>query len=298
MTKSKNKKGRKGPKRARAYVMAVSNSLDAAAAAYRRLLLDPCNGAMVQPTYAGISHGNYRRFRTFITVPATWTEGTYTFQLGTNTYCRAPSTTTSQNMNAGSEIFAGHYGSTDDIRCIAGCVKVRYTGAESSRAGVIGMVTGTTFYAPGKAVLSTEFALGYCPIIQRLGEVQHEAKFVPSTGDQETTSSTHYTTTDVVNWDESKSTIGLVFKGIPAGTLQIEITGILEAESFAYGVSSAVAPLSGNTLNQVLTSLGPVASWAYNSMVVPTIRSAATGVMRSIASSMSATAANTRLLTL
>jgi hypothetical protein len=229
-------------------------------------------------------------------VPPTWTEGAFTFQLGTNTYSRF--TATSQNMTSGDEIFAGHYGTTDDIRCIAGCVKVRYTGAESSRAGVIGMVTGTTFYGPGKNVPSTDFALGYCPIIQRLGEVQHEAKFVPSTGDQETTPSTHYTTTTVVNWDESKSTIGVVFKGVPAGTLQIEVTGILEAESFAYGVSSAVAPLSANTLNQVLTSLGPVASWAYSNMVVPTIRSAATGVMRSIASSMSATAANTRLLTL
>lgn len=300
MAKAKKQNKNSKPKaRGRTRRMA-NDGLDQAARNYRNLLLDPCNAPMCQPTYAGSSFGNYRRFRRIITT-TTEVNGVYVFQLGTNTWCSAANASASVDLtlSAAKELFEDHYGSTDDIRCVAGCVKVRYTGAESSRAGVVGLITGSTFCGPGRATGNTAFLQGYAPVINRLGEVQHEAKFVPNTGDQELTRATHNVAAVVQPfWDDSKSTIAIVYSGIPAGTLQIEITGILEAESFAYGVSSSIAPASRNTLNHVLSSLGSVSQWAFGHVVAPVLRATAGAAMNTISSSAAAYSSNMRLLTL
>lgn len=276
-------------KAARIRVSAGTDSLlDRGALAHRQLLLDPCNAPLSGPCYGGAHSGIYRRMRRIVNIPATQVEGVYFFQLGSNTMIAGGhiAANAGTSITIASEVlFTETFNNLDNMRPIAGCVKVRYTGNESARQGVIGLATGSSFYSFNGSVGPVDGPLAFCPVNNRVGEVVHEVKFVPGEGDQQFShvSNNAGGVTTIRNRDD-KSEMAVVFRGIPAGSLQLEVTMVYEADYLAGGVWNSVPPASKTTLSQLLRSLGAVSSWAFSHVVAPTIRSAGYAAMNTLAS--------------
>lgn len=287
-------------KKARPRRQPAMDVLDQGAVAYRRLLLDPCNAPLCGPVYPGAHGGVYHRVRRLFTVNSPEVEGTYVFQPGTNTLLKGghsaanagtPYTLTEETLFDPTDTFA----LGTEARALAGCVKVRYIGSEQNRSGSVGMATGTVAFAPGMTTTAA-VGLAFSPVIGRIGETQHETKFVPMFTDAMFRSQK---TGAPSLWVDSRSTMVVTYQGAPAGTIQFEVTCVYEVDAkFNNGVLATVPPASGNTLDHVLRSLGPVSNWAFNHVVVPTIRGVATAVQRTVASSIPYAASNMAMLTL
>lgn len=253
----------------------IMGGLDNNALAFRRLLVDPCHADMVMPCYQGLGSGQLRRFRSLIASPTGAVEGCIIVSLATNSFWQASHVAGTQGTNYTFNPSAVLFPSTvlqatgAQSRPVAGCIKVRYTGAETARAGQLGLATVPgPFRGPGN--VSTAIAdLARCPVINRFGDVMHEVKFVPTTGDESFEVS-------AVSTVGSNNCLVVVYRGIPANSLQIETTAVYEVEVTDENMPiTGVPPQSNNTLNQVLTSLGPAVNWAYGNVVAPTIKSMA-----------------------
>jgi hypothetical protein len=279
--KLQSKKARVRPRakivRTRARSSMAAGQLDLAALKHRALLLDPCNAEMTNGVYAGLGTGQFRRFRAVLASDGNSVEGTYVFQLSTGLVYNgthvAATAGTNYTYGTATALFPAYANSAVQGRCLAGCVKVRYVGAESARSGTIGMaVVPGQYGAPGS--VSTAVAdLARCPFVTRFGEVIHEVKWAPSQADEEFTTA--------VTLEPKSSCIVINYRGIPATSLQFEVTACYELEFFDSNVPlTSVGPTSRNTLNHVLQSLGPVSSWAYSTVVAPTIKA---GVQRLMA---------------
>lgn len=274
--KMRKQKQKQQPNRSKTMAR-VGNALDAGALAFRQLLADPCNAKFASPPYAGLGSGNFVRRRTIIAAEGASVEGTYVFQLGTGMLLKAShvaATLGNPYTFSSQALFSGVSGDLEH-RCLAGCVKVRYLGTESSRAGLIStLVCPTQMYAAGAQTTAVE-AAAQCPFTFRVGEVAHEVKFVPNEGDE------NFQAFGALN--KSNSTLSITYRGTPASTIIFEVTAVYEVESVAGSgvVINSVPPQSSNTLNQVLRSLGPTTSWAYTNVVVPTIKATATRIAAS-----------------
>lgn len=270
------------------------SSVDNQAAAFARLLADPCNAPMCAPTYTGMGTGEYRRYRRIISIPVTAVEGTYVITPGMNRYCFATHIAANAGANYTfdnvSNIYSTASATTVEARCLAACVKVRYTGPEQTRGGVIGLRTLPFQYININQTSNIASDMTNSALINRVGEVMHEVKFVPGNADQ------GFTSTTPPN-ERELGCFGFSFSGVPAGTLQIEMTVVMEIESEPGIVPSPITPSSGNTLNQVLSALGPPARWAYNNLAVPTIKSVTSRAMQSL-NQTGASSVGTLLLTL
>lgn len=266
-----------------------ASGMDVGALNYRKLLLDPCNANLVGPAYEGAHSGNYRRLRRIITIPSAEVEAVYQFQLGSNNLMRGGHSAgnSGQNITFTTEKL-WTLESDQEIRCIAGCVKVRFIGAESARAGTVGLSTGQPM---GDRAWSAATFLTLCPVINRVGEVNHEVRFVPYTPDQ------LFAATGAA-FNAAQSTLNVCFTGLPAGTLQLEVTAVYEFDYLVGGVISSVPPASSNTLSQVLRSLGSVSQWAFGHVVVPTLKAAKHAAMQTLASSAAAAAEHMAVLAL
>ncbi len=304
VAKKKARSAKKRNERVKTRVPAISTALarmDQGAAAYRRLLLDPCNAPICAPVYAGLGTGIYRRYRTYIDIGALNVEGAYVFQLSTNTHIHAGHVA----ANAGSvytfsssirthnapELTESHYSGS---RCLAGCVKVRYRGSESDRAGLVGLATMATAHKQPGITSNASLDLSLVSVVSRVGEVLHEVKFAPGPYEEEFT--LHQTTTAA--FDNARGCIMIVYKGIPPGSLVLEVTSVHELESTSGCPYSAVPPPSSTTLNTVLRSMGPIINWAYSNASAPVMRAFAGGAVRTMTRFAGASAATVPLITL
>lgn len=268
-----------------------SMGLDQAAQAWRHLLMDPCGASIVPSCFSGGGTGYYIRTRSFIS-PGNNVAGIYHFLLGQNAvynFATTTPSTTSVAFSAPAAIFANGNvaGRGAAFRCLAGCVKVKYLGSESSRSGLIGLATGVQPIGESGQTFSGTFISSFAPnfaVLNRTGEVQHEAKWIPAAND-ETFSTVTATVAPFVPpggvGDSGASSISVYFESVPANSLTFEVTAVYEYDpTQATGtnavVNVSVPPKSNNTLNQVLRSLGPATSWAYNTLGAPVLK-AATG---------------------
>lgn len=273
---------------------AIAN-IDANAAAFARLLADPCNAPLCAPTYTGMGTGEYRRYRKIITIPTTAVEGTYVVTPGLNIFKFATHIAANAGTNYNYSNFSNIYSPSDsyslECRCLAACIKIRYTGAEQARSGVIGLRTLPFQYINSGQISNIASDMTNNTLINRVGEVMHEVKFVPGNADQ------GFTIVTAASNEREMGSFGFSFQGVPAGSLQIEITAVMEIESEPGIVPTSITPSSHNTLNQVLSALGPTSRWAFNNLAVPTIKSVATRAMQSITQT-GASSAGRLLLTL
>lgn len=280
-------------------------TMDHGALAFRNLLLDPCNAPLSGPVYDGIHSGIYRRYRRIYNIPATEVENVFIFQPGTNSIWQGGHSSgtagTAITFTGQAAFTGGNLGTATEMRCISACVKIRYTGSESARAGVIGLATGGYFFSPASTGVTVSGAQSQCVILNRVGETTHEVKFCPLDGDQ---NMSVISVTGVSTLASPvKSTMMITLKGVPAGSIQIELTSVVELDSTdtgtdTTGTANAVEPSSSNTLNQVLRSLGPVTNWAFHQVVVPTIRGVTSSITRTVANSSAMAMTGMRLLTL
>lgn len=270
-------------------------SIDAGAAMFARLLRDPCNAPMCSPTYGGMGTGEYRRYRSIFKPAVTAVEGSYIFTPGAN----AMNSATHIAVNAGTNytyanaapIVPNTNFTQLEARCLAACVKIRYTGSELNRAGVIGLRTAPHQYVSTGQVSNYASDLALCSKINRLGEVLHEVKFVPGIADEQ------FTEMFISVSSKELGSFGFTWSGVPGDTLQVEITMVIEQE-VGFGLVPAITtPASRNTTNQVLSALGPPVNWAFGHLVYPTLKSVASSAMQSI-SQTGAYSAGNMLLTL
>lgn len=294
----KSKKGaKKAATRQKRIAPKLGSALDAAGLAHARMLADPCNALMSPPCYSGMGTGEYRRFRRILNIPLS-VEGSYTFLPGANLFLAA----THIAANAGNPYTFNGFQlfPTDQLdtgtesRCIAACVKIRYTGTEAERKGVIGLRTSPFSYNVGGQVSTNDEQLTGCPLLNRLGEIQHEVKFVPGTGDELFTGNFGGTVVPV----NTHGSFGFTYSDVPTLSIQIEITAIIEIEPRGSMVVNSVAPTSRNTVNNVLSALGPPARWAYGHIVAPTVRAVAGAAMQTMTSGLNAKSVGATLLTL
>lgn len=188
----------------------------AEAAAYLRLLDDPCNAPLVQPTYQGEGSGLFIRTKVFVDPVANGVDHILQFY---PQYIISNSTTGSANYSSaimfaeasttggtpgtirGVPIIKSIFGALDtagntiglagSARCISACVKVHYTDTELNRKGLVGAslspgsVMSALTAAGGAALAPISTLQSEQPQIDRLGARIHEYKWVPNSNDQE-----------------------------------------------------------------------------------------------------------------
>lgn len=272
--KRNGKKKKQQPQRRRRARRGVGTMLDLAAARWLQLLRDPCNAPLVAPCYAGFGTGNYARLKNTYNLGSV--DGAWWFQPGTNYYWTGTTTTPGGSLLIAPAQPIWPAGTILDnvrqVRCIAACVKVRYVGPEADRKGVVSLSVGPPLFSPGDTTLAAQAQNG-CPMVARLGEVSHEVKWVPSAADEEF----HPAAGAAVQ--PRSSCMNVVYAGVPASSLQLEITACYELEGNASGGApvTATMPPSSNTTNQVLQTLGDVASWAFTDVAAPVLKAAVHG---------------------
>lgn len=271
---SKRNNGNNGPgrkNRSRRIVQRVGGMLDDAAVAWRRLLLDPCNAPLVAPPYAGFGTGSYIRRKAIIQID-TIKDGIFVFQPGTNLYWSAIGQTTGANMIFGSAANVFNIGgSANQLRCLAACVKFRYTGPESTRSGTVGLAVGPPMYFPTQTAVNSLGAITAAPFASRFGETVHEVKWMPSAADEEFHSS------EASSYQQRSSCLTVSFANVVGGQWQIEIVAAYETEGSSSEQVPVIAtvPPSQNTTNQVLRSLGDYTMWAFTNVAVPVMKATA-----------------------
>lgn len=277
-------------------------SLDADALRYRRLLVDPCGAPLTRSVFSGLGGSIQVRVKQYLSIHPQAVEGVYCVMPSANAYWSqyhsAASAGTSFQLSNVQQLWVNAGNTALEWRCIAGCLKVRYTGTESNRSGMISVFpVASPLYEPGMTDIRVGSTLALAPVVYRTGEVMHECKFVPTDGDQLFTDTQNM---EARGW-QHQGGFGVVYQGVPAGSLTLELTAIYEMENVLAlpSASTVLAPQpsgSRNTLNQVLRSLGDGLAWAYSNVAAPVIKSTAQNVARSIMNSSAVTSGAGQLL--
>jgi len=278
--------------------------LDKCGKEYLRLLSDPCNAAFCSPPFQGEGTGQFVRTRTVVT-PALvdsviqfcpqyiFANSSYGGGTIASTFYQSPVTYGSANAGTAINVLTVPVASTSfgfnnvgsgtttsgvysSARCLAGCIKVMYTGSELNRAGTVyATLTNTPAYSalnanPGSlATITTTF-----PQVDRLGERHHEYRWVPNFQDEQfipTPGST--TSVNFPAYYQGNSLIVAVM-GAPTNSITYEVTAVWEvntnpysstagANNFSSGiVTTTKVPDTQNTLNDVLRVIGNIGKWA------------------------------------
>jgi len=250
----------------------LGSSIDAATAAYLRLLNDPCAADLVPATYGGTGSGYLMRTKQFVYPLSTAVDAVLEFTPGwSNQPTRLTTATTSGgalSVVSATGIPAQLAVVSDTFRCVAACVKIYYTGSELNRAG---MVFGNLLDGPSLASAEVPgiAAPGYAASAARyvrLGSEMHEFRWCPAETDQ--TFVTEGNATPAYAPPEG-STLQLGFVGVPANTVSFEITAVWEWQPIKLAnntnsaiVTSSRGPVTPLPLSATLHRLGPLARWA------------------------------------
>jgi hypothetical protein len=194
MVKGKKSKTPSRRSKRRAPQRLARTVLDGQAIDYAKLLLDPCGARLTHPVYSGGEGGYIVRTETFTTyfngagITAGvfhWTPGAInsdnTELLFTNV---ANGTTaaaaTASALGPGKSFLAN----TSVARCVAACVKVGYSGSESSRAGRIHYGrTSASLINSGESVVP-HTVMGALPYYSRTPVTELEVLWIPNDADQ------------------------------------------------------------------------------------------------------------------
>lgn len=296
-----NKQG-KGKPRSR-NIARIMRGIDAGAMAWRRLLDDPCNAPLVPGCFPGIASGMLYRTRTVQGFGVGGTDASMAAMVffhpaygGTagGTYCPLQWA----SVNAADGIPNTKYGTTiggipqyGQYRCVAACMKLRYTGSELNRAGIVGHVitndppftAGTPGGTASSDLATVSAYLQGCQTTYRLGEANHEVRWAPAFEDGEFQENTP----GIGNLLRTGNAIGFVITGYPKGTVYAELTAVWEVipDTGSGLVPPVMVPSSNNTVNQVLRTIGDIGRWATDPNVqrgVYNIAKTAVGVGRAM----------------
>lgn len=277
MAKAKGQKGKKKQQR-------VANAkprrmfqqfLDSQAIAYRNLLLDPCNGDLVHPIYAGGTGGILCRFTStaFYGAGPTdtgfifhWTPGAMTTSLNelVITGYALPTTPVvafTAPLAAGRDFIPNN---AMCYRCVSACATMTYTGSELGRAGSIwyGQTIGNMVNA-GSSYIGVDMPKSLNRNI-RTPDQSVDVLWRPGTTDEEWVDPNRALADDPLMRND-KGAITIVGSGLPVGVgMQIRMTAVFEYQpKYNTGMTVATNARSktNNTLTQVLNSI-PDAHWS------------------------------------
>lgn len=276
--KAKTKPG--GPPRAGKAKGAMG--LDAAGAAYARLLNDPCNAPLASPVYSGTGSGYLVRLRTFH-IPggtAAANDSIFTFVPAGNAYNTAAASIVAQSYSVTSNgslgtLSAEAYNTfllSSSVSCyrpVAGCLKVHYTGVENNRGGMIhfAMLPARQFVA-GELLGTLATVKPLATYSVRVGSEKHEFRWAPGADGDRLWSSGQDPSSSGITTQAGQSQMVVMLEGCSSASLSIEADFVYEWTPLnTMGVSEAnVASRSRNSLNDVLMAItngtGNIARWA------------------------------------
>lgn len=273
MVKSKSKRSRKvvRPKASRKRAPRQRMlALDAQAAAYARLLADPCNAPIVHPIYPGGDAGYLFRAESFGTFGqgagitsgvVHWTPG-YVNASDTQLLTMAAATSgtgVTLAVAAPNTLTPGKAFLTANARgcrCVAACLKVTYSGAESNRSGRVHYGLTTAGLADlGQGVTADEVAQTLQHFTRTPAE-SFEIIWKPSVGDTEFNDPSEAASAVI---RDRKSAITVAFAGLPANVgLTFHFTAVYEwtpAAGQGIGHNALGKARSRNSLDDVIDVL-------------------------------------------
>jgi hypothetical protein len=265
--------------------------LDRAAQEYLALLGDPCGSPMVPAVYPGVCGTQYLRVRVNLNPGASAVDGLLYFTPSLLSYCGTATASgplqfySVNSSGAGpSNLYSATVpplqGSTtyDRARCLAACLKLRYTGSELNRAGQVAtnisesspLGLGTVAGYPTTTTPSVVNATQVFPSLRRLGEVAHEVRWLPAENDAFWFDVGSSFDGGLQSAGVEGNSIAMGFFGVPPGSCYWEATLVFEVMPsviVAGGTAGSLvqvmrAPPSRNTLNQVLQAIDNVTDWA------------------------------------
>lgn len=271
--KKKGGAGKPAGKRLVKTVMAVrKGGLDSAAAAYARLLKDPCNAALVHPTYYGTTGGYVARFVTDFTVLTATDTYLNIFwapsAIGSNSTGMAASSTATAGVVgdlAGSKV-PGHSFITGSMvskyRAVAACIQIMWNDTELNRAGQISLGNGPTII--GTPTITGDSLATQLPNQTRIPEDMSEIIWRPSNADMNFRDPSATQTDDLT---ECSSLLAAI--RVPTGTagrVRVRCTAVYEwVPEFGSGLSVPTTSTnkSSNTLNDVVNALDSTGNWMF-----------------------------------
>lgn len=267
MAKKSAKTKKASSKRTRPRRRMRAMALDASAAAYARLLSDPCNSPVVHPIYPGGDAGYLFRAESFATFAGGagetagfihWAPG-YVNSSGTQLVGAYGSTPTALLLASvvtsapGNAFLAAN---AKGVRCIAACMKVTFPGSESARSGRVHYGLTQAGLIDSGASLTTD---SVCQALQHYSRTPSdtvELIWKPNIADTEFNDPGEAASAII---RDRKSALTLAFAGLPAAVgLTVHFTAVYEwtpANGIGVGHNALGKAQSNNTLDQVLDTL-------------------------------------------
>lgn len=256
--------------------------LDQYGAAWARLLADPCNAPLTSPCYPSSGTGQFIRLHTFLS-PITGSNNSLQLAIvpGRNRYYfgQTDSFSAGGTIGAEQELFSqlNSSGIYDTHRCIAACAKVHYVGAEQSRSGQVALGSNTHPIFDTGVNYSSAQLFRNMQQIARFGELQHEVKFIPNSVDAD------WQNPDGGAAQGDHAVLHVITNNTGVNTM-VEVVAVYEVmyDSNSGIANTAQPSKSRNSVNEVLSALGPPAQWAFSNVIAPVMKSLAGGAVQAI----------------
>jgi len=263
-SQGQRKPGQRQTQQRRMAVQRPRQGLDAPAAAYLKLLMDPCASNLTHPIYGGGEGGYLIRSESFLTlgVAPTSTAGYLQWSpglMGPNNTELCVAEAVSSATPAVASTLASAPGKTfltataSTVRCVAACMRISYPGAELDRSGRLhfGGCSGSLIDA-GQTLTVDQLAMTL-EHYTRTPSGEIEVVWKPNAADQ------MFTDPNITNASvekDRKSAVALAFAGLKAGVgLNIRFTAVYEWQpSVAQGVAvpNTSRAMSANSLDHVV----------------------------------------------
>jgi len=245
-------------------------SLDAAGAAYARLLNDPCAAPLAAPVYMGTGAGYLTRatFDASFTqdsgyialVPGCWGTGATTSAVVYATGSSSGSTLAgTYTPGPGSGFLAGV---AQEARPVAACLQLMYTGTELNRAGVINRSQINGNESIGFSGNTADAIAGSFPLESRMPDSQPiEVKWAPGILDGD------FAYAGTTQTTGQRGAVAILWRGLGSGTIKVRATVVYEwrpTPSEGVIAPSASGSKSRNTMDEIVGVLSAAApNWAY-----------------------------------
>lgn len=250
-------------------------SLDAQAAAYARLLSDPCGAKLSHPIYAGGEGGYLIRVEndqvinngaTDLGAMGYWCPGSMSttsiptgISSGPVVNDTALQPLSSAVLNSPGRVFFQSNASA--VRCVSACIQLSFPGTELNRSGFVALGQGT-FGGLASSSHSTSTLRTMAERVRRMPDGQVEIRLVPNLESA--------TYSSVLGAADSQGLPALFFSvwGIPPSTgVRVRMVAVYEwLPQRSAGLtlpSSLTTSESRNTLNDVLRAMKGWGDWAY-----------------------------------
>lgn len=271
MAKAKGKKGKKQVRPAKTSVSArkLKSGFDAAASAYAKLLLDPCNAPLTHPIGCPTG-GILVRAQSIGSLGGPgltagvlhWTPGA----IGLNQVEMLASSVADQNTAIALAVSAAAPGrafltsNASAVRCVAACVKIMWDGAESARSGRIAYGNSVGGFLDLGAGTTPANVVPNLETMERMPQTRAEIRWCPNEFDLAYTDPSINTSQAE---KDRRSAISIAAVNFPAGSFVVlEFTAVYEylplsASGIALNTRSTAR--SSHTFQQVISAINAAA---------------------------------------